>query len=194
MSTGASRTIFITAAYFKQETVVDSNAEVKTIEKCILRAQDKFLMPLIGSQLFSSLINKITGQTVSGEYKILMDDYIIPCLMEYALWEYIPFSSFKFKNKGVGKQTSPDTDTADLKDLSYIRDNVRDSAQFYGERLIQHLRANTTAFPEYGTFINSDDVAPAKGDYFSGIQFPGMNRGNSSNGGNPAADWFFRNI
>ena len=56
---------------------------------------------------------------------------------------------------------------------------MMDSAQFYGERLTKHLLANVQSFPEYFQFRTTEDMSPAKSDYFSGIQFPGMNRGST---------------
>lgn len=179
----ATRTLFLTPQYLIDNTVVNVNTDQNILSKCIRTAEDKYIMPLIGTPLYESLINKITGNTVTGAYKILLDEYVIPCLLEYAVYEYIPFTAFKLNNKGVNKQTSPDSEAADLKDLSYLRENIKDSAQFYGERLIKHLRANTASFQEYMQYRNLEDMTPAKGDYFSGIQFPRMNRGSEDNFG-----------
>ena len=177
-TSGATRTLFLTPAYLIENTVINSNVEQKLLIKAIRTAEDKYIMPIIGSPLYSTLIDKINDATLSGAYKTLIDSYIIPCLLEYSLLEYIPFTSFKFRNTGVQKQTTPDSQAAELADLHYLKENVRDSAQFYGEKLIQHLRANTSLFPEYLRFTSCADTAPAISDYFSGIQFPGMNRTN----------------
>jgi hypothetical protein len=179
----ATRVLFLTPQYLIDNTVINGNVEQKILNKCIRTAEDKYIMPLIGSPLYESLITKITGNTLTGVYKTLMDDYVIPCLLEYSLYEYIPFTSFKFRNKGVSKQTSPESEPADLADLSYLRENVKDSAQFYGDRLVKHLKANNSqTFPEYYQLRTIEDVPPARSDYFSGIQFPGQNRGNGFDG------------
>lgn len=186
---GANRILWITPAYLAENTVIDDNVSTNILQVNIRVAEDKFLHPLIGSQMTSKvnqLINDkiVSGVTIPAIYKTLIDDYIIPCLMEYAVYENIPFT-FKFRNKGISLQNSPDSTSAGLDELNYLSQKVLTTAQFYGERLITFLQVGYTgnvSFPEY-TLVEAGDLHPARGDYFNGIHIPGANRNSNSNFG-----------
>lgn len=179
MSSKPTNKLFITPEYLIENSAINSNVEQKILTKCIRSASDKYIMPAIGSQLYQKIVSLISGGTMTaGVYKTLLDDYITPALVDYSVLEYIPFSSVKFRNKGMEKQTSDVSTPADAESLVMVQASVRDSAQFYTERLIKYLRANIQSYPEYSQYmITIDDMAPARSEYFSGIQFPRSNRG-----------------
>lgn len=172
---GATRTLFITPQFVKDNSFPNDNVEEKLLVKAIRIAEDKYIQPIIGGNLYATLISQIRANTIAGNYKNLLDNFIIPCLLEYTVYEYIPYT-YKFRNKGISKQTSPTSEPADRDELYYLRDNIRDTAQFYGENLIKYLKVNSSLFPEYST-TNADQISPARGDYFGGIHIPGANRG-----------------
>jgi len=183
---GSNRILWVTPQYLKDNTVINDNCEDNILQVNIRAAEDKYLHPLIGSQMtkkVNQLISDsiLSGSTIPTEYKTLIDDYIIPCLVEYSVYENVPFT-FKFRNKGISQQTSPDSIPAGIDELTYLRNNIRDTAQFYGERLVTFLRVgytNNTAFPEY-LQVQVGDIKPATGDYFNGIHIPNKNRNNNN--------------
>ncbi len=175
---GQSNTLFITAQYLRDNTIINDNVDGQILQPIILVAQDKYIQPIIGSNLYLEMKNKVTGNTVTGDYLTLMNEYIIPTLMHYSTYESVPFFNYKFRNKAISKQSSPDSTPADLNELAYVRDNILQTAQFYGQRMIDYLCANATLFPEYSqSLANGDGMSPDNAQYFGGILIPGANRG-----------------
>jgi hypothetical protein len=181
MPIGAQRVLWTTPQFIKDNTTINDNVEDNILRKCISVAEDKVIHPLLGSQLTLAISNHIqayiaSGTTIPADYKTLIDNYIVPTLVEYAQIEYIPFT-YKFRNKGIGRQTSPESIPAELDELVYLKQNILSTAQFYGERLVTFLRTNSATYPEF--YQNSaGDIQPAKGAYSSAILIPGANRGN----------------
>lgn len=175
MNSGATQTLFITTQYLRDNTIINDNVDGNLLQPIIKIAHDKYLHPLIGSPLYYSLQDKVQSGTLTGDYKVLMDQYIVPVLLHYSTYEAVPYFAFKFRNKGISKQNSDYSEPAALDELSFVRDNIRDTAQFYGERLTEYLCANSSLFSEYRNTQNGD-ISPAKGDYFGGIHIPGSNR------------------
>jgi hypothetical protein len=175
------RVLWITPSYLKENTVVNDNTEDNILRKCISVAEDKILHPLLGTQLTLAVSTYIqdyinSNVPIPAAYKTLIDDYIIPTLVEYSIIEYIPFT-FKFRNKGISRQSGPDTIPAELEELIYLKNNILTTAQFYGERLVTFLRTNNSTYPEYFSNLIGD-IQPARGAYSSSIFIPGANRGN----------------
>jgi len=181
MPISQQRVLWTTPQFLKDNTVVNDNVEDNILRKCISVAEDKVIHPLLGSQLTLTISNQIqdyigSNVPIPAAYKTLIDDYIVPTLVEYAVIEYIPFT-YKFRNKGIQRQTSPESIPAELDELIYLKQNILSTAQFYGERLVAFLRTNNATYPEY--YQNgAGDIQPAKGAYSSSIFIPGANRGN----------------
>ena len=146
----------------------------------IRTSEDRFIHERVGSRIFvniqSQIINYMTGGTMNADYKVLIDDYVTPALMWYSILEYIPYSSFKFRNKGTQYQNSENSTSIPIADLSYLESKVQAAAMFYGDRMITYLRNNTTLFPEYYN-TEAGDIQPSLNDTTCGIYVPNSNRG-----------------
>lgn len=178
-----STTLFIGAQYLRDNTIINDSVDAKVLQPIIRTAQTKYIQQVIGSKLYDKLIAEIVAVTISGDYQILLDQYVIPVLVEYATYEAIPFLNFKFRNKSISKQQSDNSVAADVAELTYIRDNVLSTAQFYAERLTRFLLENSDKYHEYNEF--SRDLNKNTQNYFNGIHIPKnvfRNRGNIANG------------
>ena len=80
-NSGATRTTFITVEDLRDNTVINGNVEGPILSRCIKVAQDKFVMPIIGGNLYSSLINKINAGTLTQTDINLLNGFIAPSLM-----------------------------------------------------------------------------------------------------------------
>jgi hypothetical protein len=169
MSSKPTRVLLCTPQYLIENSAINSNVEQKILTKCIRTAEDKYLMPLIGSNMYQAIMSAVTnGSMTAGAKKTLVDDYLLPTIAEYAL----------LRKKGLQKQNSGEnSESASMDDLTYMLTAVRDTCQFYAQRTIKFLLANIQDYPEYYQYTTIDNIPPARSDYFGGIQFPKSNRG-----------------
>lgn len=174
---GQSNALLISPQYLRDNTVINDNVDGQMLQPLILIAQDKYIQPILGSNLYTSILDMYTANTLSGNYLSLTTQYIIPTLLHYSTYEAVPFFNYKFRNKAISKQSSPDSSPADLSELAYVRDNILSTAQFYGQRMIDYLCANSSLFPEYAQGLtNGDGMSPDNGQFFNGVHIPGANR------------------
>ena len=131
-------------------------------------AQDVHIHTKLGTDLYNKLQSDITGSSLSGNYQTLVENYIQDALVHWTLYECIPFLGYKIMNKNIVRKTSETSENAGLDELNYLREVVRNTAEWYTERLIDYIRHNTSLFPEYNTNTN-EDLSPTKQNYFSGM-------------------------
>ena len=175
---GATKTIFIGSQYLRDNSIINDNVDSKVLEPLIRVTQDKYIQSTIGTPLYEKMIQLVEAANpalpspvpVTGDYKILLEDYIIPVLVQYTVYEAVPFMNFKFRNKSISKQASDNSTPADLAELYYIRDNVLSTAQFYAERMSVYLCKNSNLFPEY--HASTTDLSPDPNNSFNGIHIP----------------------
>lgn len=178
MTRGGTTTVFIGTQYLRDNTIINDNVDAKVLQPIIRMAQDKYIQETIGTSLYDKMLVLVdaanpalpTPVLITGNYKILLEEYIMPTLIQYCIYESIPYMNFKFRNKSISKQSSDNSTPADLTELYYIRDNVSSMAQFYAERLRNYLCQNASLFPEFRS--GNEDISPNPNISFSGIHIP----------------------
>jgi hypothetical protein len=89
-------------------------------------------------------------------YSTLLNTYVKPCLIHWAMVEYLPFSAYTIANKGIFKHTSENATNIEKAELDMLIDKQRQIAQHYTERMIDYLCFNNNLFPEYNQNSNGD--------------------------------------
>lgn len=169
----ANNTLFITADYLKRNSQIQNNVDADLLQPIIVLVQDKFIEPVVGSELYSKLILDIQTNSLSGNYKSLLEVYIQPTIVQYCIAEGIYQIHNQVTNKGVLNKNSEYSEKAENESVTRMGDQALQNGNFYSERLIRYLRANYTLFPELNpTNANLATIFPQNNAYFSGINTP----------------------
>ena len=160
----------MTADYYKRNSVVNLNVDDELIHPQIIKAQNLNIERVLGTNLFDVLIAEVTSGTVSARMITLLEDYIQPALVEWVTYSSILYFNYKITNKAVVKKSSDNSEASSLNEVNFLRQSIRDDAEYYTDRLAKYLCANEVLFPEYieGN-INDDDIVPSKKSFFGGI-------------------------
>jgi hypothetical protein len=168
-----AKVFFISEQYLKDNSSISLNVEPQLLNAAIMDAQTIHIQGLLGGTLYKKISDLIADGSISLEanavYKTLLDTYIAPTTVQYALAECLPYIRWKIMNKSVSSQQSDNTTPADLDEIKFLKSEFKNKAEFYGQRLIEHLKYNYADYPEY----KSPDCEDLKADdtaYFSGIQ------------------------
>tara|TARA_R110000851_G_scaffold8_1_gene59 strand:- start:458 stop:1015 length:558 start_codon:yes stop_codon:yes gene_type:complete len=171
-----SNTLLLDTARIKRDTPIQGNVEDSVVIPYITMAQDTHIQQILGTNLYRKIIADVKAGTLTGNYKDLLDDYIIPCLVQWSFFEVLPFITFKITNKSIVKGTSDYSAEIDLEELKYIRNATRDMADFYSNRLRGHLKQFTNLFTEYNTNSGLDELSPSSSSNFFGGLYTGRRR------------------
>lgn len=142
----------ISVTILKERTSIHGNIDEKLLYPEIKAAQDMYIHPILGTALFNKIVNDINvSGTTTGEYKTLLDDYIIDPLVYYVLAELPEAISYQFWNKGVIRKQGDSTELPTMSELIDISNKYRQRAEWYGERLTRYLKeyATESFLPEY---------------------------------------------
>ena len=160
--------LFISENKLKKSTTINGNVDVELLRPYMKVAQDIHIHPKLGTDLYNKLQSDISGSSLTGNYQTLVEDYIQDALVHWTLYECIPFLGYKIMNKNIVRKTSEQSDNAGLDELNYLREVVRNTAEWYTERLIDWLRHNNNLVPEYNTATN-EDLKASKRNFYSGM-------------------------
>ena len=162
--------LFISETFLKDNTLLHENIDFKYLRPVVLMCQDIHIQHKIGTTLYDELKAQITASSLTTANETLLEDYIQPALVEWVTYSSILYFNYKITNKAVVKKSSDNSEASSLNEVNFLRQSIRDDAEYYTDRLAKYLCANEVLFPEYieGN-INDDDIVPSKKSFFGGI-------------------------
>jgi hypothetical protein len=164
----ANYVLFVSENKIKDSTALGGNIDNEFIVPYLKVAQKKYIETKLGTDLFEKLQADITAASLAGVYQTLVDDYIQDALVHWGFYECLPFLRVRVANNGIGVKTSENLESLSQEDLHTLREEIRNTAEFYTERLVDYLCNNNSDYPEYSTNTGAD-VNPDKNVFYSGI-------------------------
>jgi hypothetical protein len=160
--------LFITRKDLVKFSSLNGNVDTDKFLQYIKIAQDIHIQNYLGTDLYNKIQADIIATTLAGDYLTLVNDYIKPMLIHWALVEYLPFAAYTIANKGVYKHNSENAENVSKEEIDFLIEKERTTAQYYTERFIDYMSFNASnRFPEYYT-NNNEDIYPDKDANFGG--------------------------
>jgi len=161
-------TLFISTDRIKKDTALGGSVDDNLLLPYILMAQDRYILPVLGTDLNDKLISDIQGSSLSGAYLTLLQTYIQPALVQFAFATVLPFLRLRMVNNSVVTMSSEQGSSVSHEELKPLINASMDQAEFYRERLIDYIQNNTSSFPEYSTNTGAD-LTPTTQNYYAGL-------------------------
>tara|TARA_R100001460_G_C3544052_1_gene174730 strand:- start:1069 stop:1644 length:576 start_codon:yes stop_codon:yes gene_type:complete len=167
-----SYVLFISEQKLKESTAINLNVDTNILLPYVRQAQKLYVETKLGTNLNQKLKDLITAGTIgnvaNAAYKTLLDDYIGDMLPQWAFFHALPYLRFKIENGNIYSKTSETGNSLTTEEAQHLREEIRNTAEYYTERMIQYICNNTSSFPEYSTNSGSD-VDPDKNAYYAGM-------------------------
>lgn len=150
-----------TALFIKREdlvrnSILDGNVDTDKFIQFIKIAQQMHIQNYLGTDLYNKISADIIAGTLSGDYLNLVNDYIQPMLIHFAMVDYLPFASYELRNGGLFRHRSENAENPTKEEQDFLTQKHRNFADFYTRRFIDYMNYNQSSFPEYNTNSNED--------------------------------------
>lgn len=163
-----SKVLFIQRKDLVTFTSANGNIDTDKLLPYVDMAQSIEVQRLLGTKLYDKLKADITGGTLTGNYLTLVDTYIKPILIHYAMMYALPYLSVTISNGGVYRNNPENATALSSDEINTLVEKERDAAQYFSQRMIDFLNFNAgSQFPEYYTNSN-EDISPDYEDNFGG--------------------------
>lgn len=140
--------MIINEKYLKQYSPIPVNYNMAEVKNYIPVAEKIWVIPLIGSDLFEEIDEQVKNNTVSEENATL--------LTEGGLWQYLAFATVlealpmiwsHISEVGVTKGKSDNSDSLDLKDMTYVSQHLRNQVEVLKDQLKKWICEHYESFP-----------------------------------------------
>ena len=167
-----SYVLFISEAKLKASTAISLSVDNAILLPYVLQSQRLYVKTKLGSDLYEKLEALIVAGTVNDAgneaYKTLLNDYIGDMMPNWGLYLLVPFLRFKVENGNIYSKTSETGNALSTEEAQHFREEIRNTSEYYTERMISYICNNSSLFPEYTTNSGSD-VQPSHSAYFNGL-------------------------
>ena len=158
----------VTESYIREHTPINGNVDTKLITPNIAPAQDMFIQDILGSTFYDALLLSYDAQTLTADETSLVL-LIKPVLAYRAIEISLPFIHTTISNKGPVLQSGDNMASVDNTTLSYLRNEIKNRAEFYTARLDRYLQINGSKFPLFispgNADMQPDTTKPYDGDF-----------------------------
>jgi len=159
---------FISETKLKDYSNINDNVDSGSLRQAIRTAQLINLQETLGTSLYDKLSDlvdtgDITGATNSN-YKTLLDDYVVDVVIQYSVFYALDDFIYKFMNVGLVQGFSEQGSWLDISTFKMIKNSARDRAEFFDNRLREHLFNNENLYPAYKTSTTDGTLPGAHTD------------------------------
>ncbi len=150
-----------TALFIKREdlvrnTALGGNVDTDKFIQFIKIAQEIHVQNYLGTKLYNKISEDIIADTLTGDYLALVNTYVQPILIHFAMMEYMPFAAYTIGNGGVYKHQSENSTTVEKNEVDYLVEKERKIAEYYVQRFVDYMSFHQSNFPEYNSNTNED--------------------------------------
>ena len=161
-------TLFVSTDRIKRDTSIGGSVDDNLLLPYILMAQDRYILPILGTDLNAKLISDIQGSSLTGNYLTLLQTYIQPALVQFSYSVVLPFLRLRMVNSSIVTMSSEQGGTVSHDELKPLINASMDMGEFYRERLIDYIQNNTSSFPEYSSNTGAD-LNPTTQNFYAGL-------------------------
>lgn len=158
--------LFISRATLVKNTALGGNVDPDKFMQFIKIAQEIHIQNFLGSKLYDKISNDIVANTLGGLYLTLVETYVQPMLIHYAMMEYMPFAAYTIANNGVYRHSTDTSESVNKEEVDFLIAKEQKIADYYTRRFLDYMTFNQQLYPEYNQNTN-EDIYPEKDSYFS---------------------------
>ena len=151
--------LLISRADIVKHTAMNGNIDTDKFIQFIKIAQDIHIQGYTGTNLLNKLKADIVATTLAGNYITLVNTYLKPMLIHWAMVEYLPFAAYMIANGGIYKKGAENSEVVSKSEIDFLIEKERSIAESYSSRFVSYMTYNQSLFPEY-TNNSSDDIYP----------------------------------
>lgn len=152
-----SELLFITPDEMSATSILGGNVDIDKYVFCIANVQLTVIEPLLGSKLYDKIISSLKGTGLTGDYKIIFDEYIKPITKNSALAEYIEISSYTLGNSGLFKHAPESKEIVQKDEIYALSNKYRALGQMFIQRFEKRMRK--LEIEEYNLGYCDDEVS-----------------------------------
>jgi hypothetical protein len=157
--------LLIDEELLKTYSYINENVQSDELRYGIMVSQNIEIQESLGTNLYQHYIDSVDNGTMNDQsnvnYKYLLDKYIQPTLVAYALYRCLDNFIAKFMSVGMVQNRSEQGNPIDFKLFLHLKTQAKQDADFQNNLLRRHLIFRSANYPLYNNGNLNDGQLPA---------------------------------
>ena len=115
-----SKVLFIKRDDLVRNSIISGSVDSDKFLMFVHIAQELHIQNYLGTKLYDKLRNDIIAGTLPVAYATLLDDYVQPMLIHWAMVEYLPHSAYTIGNGGAYKHTAENSIAMEKEEVDFL--------------------------------------------------------------------------
>lgn len=137
----------INEKWLKEYSPIPLNYNMKELHNYIKLAETIWLVPIIGNEFYEELLEQVADNILTEENSTALVEAIYPYLGFAIAYEALPFIWGHISEVGITKGKSENSDSLDLKDITYISQHLRTQVEARKDYCKKWLCEHYQSFP-----------------------------------------------
>ena len=157
--------LLISEELLKTYSYINDNVQSDELRYGIMVSQNIEIQESLGTNLYQHYLDSVDNGTMNDpsnvNYKYLLDKYIQPTLVAYALYRCLDNFIAKFMSVGMVQNRSEMGNSIDFKLFLHLKTQAKQDADFQNNLLRRHLIFRSANYPLYNNGSLNDGQIPA---------------------------------
>lgn len=142
--------MIINKTYLKQYSLYPKNYDLTEVMNFLDVTEALFVRPLLGTDLYDEICEEVKNNTISETNATLLTDGGLWAYLGAAFsLETLPFAYAHFSQVGVTKGKSDNSDSVELKDITYLTNHLRSTMEELKKFTVKWLQEHSASFPTW---------------------------------------------
>lgn len=137
----------INEKYLKEFSPIPLNYNMKELHNYVKLAETIWLVPIVGHDFYDELLEQVEENNLSDENSTALVEAIYPYLAFAVAYEALPLIWAHVSEVGITKGKSDNSDSLDLKDMTYFTNHMRAQVEARKDYCKKWLCEHYTSFP-----------------------------------------------
>ena len=157
--------LFIDDQYLRDYTPLGKNIDQDEIFPFVEEAQDIYVQDVLGTPLYDDLVYKLYAGITYSSIELSLVNICSKALAYWTVYLALPHLAIKIRNIGVARASGENTQTSTMEEIKYLREEMKNLAEFYNTRVVDFLCQYSAQFPLYDAA--TDGIYPSINQYDS---------------------------
>ncbi|WP_406535481.1 hypothetical protein [Methanobrevibacter sp.] len=137
----------INEKWLKEFSPIPLNYNMKELHNYVKLAEAIWLVPIIGNDFYDELLEQVAENNLSDENSTALVEAIYPYLGFAVAYEALPVLWAHISEVGITKGKSDNSDSLDLKDMTYVSQHLRTQVEARKDYCKKWLCERNESFP-----------------------------------------------
>lgn len=130
-------------------TALSGNIDIDKITPHVFTAQNNDIKRILGVDLYNKILADYTSDTLTNEYDVIYNQYVLFILAYYSVSYFIGVGSYQIVNNGIVKMNVDGGTAVDMKEVQLVAEKYKQLAISFENNLLKYF--TTINIAEYNT-------------------------------------------